>query len=100
MIVPAAASAGDVLILTRACLRRTLWQLFREKAERKAVKPIVIRGSLLPEANGFSAEYKREEKKKGNNWWNGSLICSLLPAFASLKLHYVMHKCRAAHNMT
>lgn len=64
MVVPAAASASDVLILTRACFCRVLWQLFQEKAERKVVKQIIIRGSLLPEANGFSAEYKREEEKK------------------------------------
>lgn len=65
------------------------------KCRGKAVKQLL--GRMLTEANGINTEYKRGKRKE---LVDGFLICSFLPALASLKLHCVMHKQEAANIMT
>lgn len=101
MIISAAARTSDASILMspftlRGTFLRHIVTAILGKCRGKAVKQIIIRG-LLTKANGFNTEYKRGKRKE---LVDGFLICSLLPAPASLKLHYVMHERGAANNMT
>lgn len=96
MIGSAAASTSDVSIPSSPFTPRSTFlphvvAATLGKRRGNAVKQITIRG-LLTEANGLNTECKRGKKKQENNWQAGFLICSLLPALASLKLHYVMCK--------